>query len=109
MTCSCIYFLEPYTIFFSFIFNVFRITYNKFMGFFLFVCLFHNFSLNCMALFFLSLLMMIFFSNARLCSKQKRKATEKVVGGWVGRWCWVASSAGLPTTLAYGRVRKVKR
>ena len=25
------------------------------------------------------------------------------VGGLVGRWCWVASSAGHPTTLAYSR------
>ena len=25
------------------------------------------------------------------------------MGGWVGRWCWVASSAWRPTTLAYGR------
>ena len=25
------------------------------------------------------------------------------VGVWVGRWCWVASSVGRPTTLAYGR------
>ena len=29
--------------------------------------------------------------------------TINIVGGWVGRWCWVASSAGRPTTLAYGR------
>ena len=30
-----------------------------------------------------------------------------VVGGWVGRWCWVDSSAGGggPTALAYGRAR----
>ena len=34
--------------------------------------------------------------------------TNITVGGWVGRWCWVASSAGAaghPTTLAYSRAR----
>ena len=28
---------------------------------------------------------------------------SSLLGGWVGQWCWVASSAGRPTTLAYGR------
>ena len=27
------------------------------------------------------------------------------LGGWAGRWCWVASSAGRPATFAYSRAR----
>ena len=30
---------------------------------------------------------------------------RRLVGGWVGWWCWVASSAGRPTALAYSRAR----
>ena len=61
MACNCIYFLEPYTIFF---FSVFRITYNKFM----FFSFFHKYSLNCMALFFLSLLMIFSHKYSLKCT-----------------------------------------
>ena len=28
-----------------------------------------------------------------------------IMGGWVGRWCWVASSAKCPATVAYSTAR----
>ena len=60
MTCSCIYFLEPYTIFSFFLMCFVLLTINLCFFFF------HKYSLNCMAFFFLSLLMMIFFHKYSL-------------------------------------------
>ena len=38
-----------------------------------------------------------------LCHMQRTKL--QILGGWAGRWCWIASSAGRPATSAYSKAR----